>query len=413
MKAMRYLLGLICCLSLTTVDVSQLRQLQEKGQFFELREALQEAGWNNPDNLLYRALVESRFGQEPAAVVDLQKFLAVSSDQVLQRKAYEEMASAFVRLGRYGDAALALNEVLRLTPPHDIGRADTENSRALYESLADVAPQTVEFGEETATQAEFNPLGSWDVPVDVNGQKGKWIFDTGANWSTVSESEAAEMGLALRETNTYVKGSTGSKNPLRVAIAGDLRFGNAHLRNVVFLVLSDKALYIGPLKYQIRGILGIPVLRALGRVAISAKGVVRIEANGPSADGEPNIFLDGWDLIVGVRHRDRRLEMDLDTGANATSLNPSVRDALGLDEIASLKSAGDKTAGAGGMMTRKTQVLPKLRLDILGRTEELTKVSVVGQQPTGDKSYRDGTLGTDALISGFTLDFRAMQLRLD
>ena len=413
MKAMRCFLGLICCFSLITADVPQLRQLQEKSRFFELREALQKAGWNNPENLFYRALVESRFGQEPAAVVDLQKFLAASSDQGLQRKAYEEMASALIRLGRYGDAALALSEVLHLTPLNDIDRADTENSRALYQSLADIAPQSVEFGEETATQAEFNPLGSWDVPVEVNGHKGKWIFDTGANWSTVSESEAAEMGLALRETKTYVKGSTGKRNPLRVAIASDLRFGNAHLRNVVFLVLSDKALYIGPLKYQIRGILGIPALRALGRVAISAKGVVRIEAKGASVDGEPNLFLDGWDLIMSVRHGDRRLEMVLDTGANATSLNPSFREALKPDEIASLKSEQDKTAGAGGMMTRKTQVLPRLRLDMLGRTEELTKVTVVAQQPTGDKGYRDGTLGTDALISGFTLDFRAMQLRLD
>jgi predicted aspartyl protease len=413
MKAMRYLLGLICCLSLTTPEVAQLRQLQEKSRFFELREALQKAGWDNPENLFYRGLVESRFGQEPAAVVDLQKFLAASNDQGLHRKANEEMASALVRLGRYGDAALALSEVLRLTPPNDIDRTDTENSRAFYESLADVAPQTVEFGEETAVQAEFNPLGSWNVPVEVNGHKGTWIFDTGANWSTVSESEAAEMGLALRETNTYVKGSTGKKNPLRVAIAGDLRFGNAHLRNVVFLVLSDKALYVGPLKYQIRGILGIPVLRALGRVSMSAKGVVRIEAKGASAEGEPNLFLDGWDLIVDVRHGDRRLEMNLDTGANATSLNPSSRDALKPDEIASLKSERDKTAGAGGVMTRKTQVLPTFRLDILGRAEELTKVTVVGQQPTGDKSYRDGTLGMDALMSGFTLDFRAMQLRLD
>jgi predicted aspartyl protease len=413
MKAMRYLLGLICCLSLTTPEVAQLRQLQEKSRFFELREALQKAGWDNPENLFYRGLVESRFGQEPAAVVDLQKFLAASNDQGLHRKANEEMASALVRLGRYGDAALALSEVLRLTPPNDIDRTDTENSRAFYESLADVAPQTVEFGEETAVQAEFNPLGTWNVPVEVNGHKGTWIFDTGANWSTVSESEAAEMGLALRETNTYVKGSTGKKNPLRVAIAGDLRFADAHLKNVVFLVLSDKALYVGPLKYQIRGILGIPVLRALGRVSMSAKGVVRIEAKGASADAEPNLFLDGWDLIVDVRHGDRRLEMNLDTGANATSLNPSSRDALKPDEIASLKTERDKTAGAGGVMTRKTQVLPTFRLDILGRTEELTKVTVVGQQPTGDKSYRDGTLGMDALMSGFTLDFRAMQLRLD
>ncbi len=148
MKAMRCLLGLICCLSLTTADVPQPRQLQEKSRFFELREALQEAGWNDPENLLYRALVESRFGQEPAAVVDLQKFLAASSDPVLHRKAYQEMASALLRLGRYGDAALALSEILRLIPLNDIDRADIKNSRALYESLADIAPETVEFGEE-------------------------------------------------------------------------------------------------------------------------------------------------------------------------------------------------------------------------------------------------------------------------
>jgi ADP-dependent NAD(P)H-hydrate dehydratase / NAD(P)H-hydrate epimerase len=29
---------------------------------------------------------------------------------------------------------------------------------------------------------------SWDVPVEVNGQLGEWIFDTGANISTITES---------------------------------------------------------------------------------------------------------------------------------------------------------------------------------------------------------------------------------
>jgi len=413
MKVMQCLLGLICCLLLTAADVTQLRRLQEKSQFFQLREALQQSCCNESETLFYRGLVESRFGQETAAVVDLQKFLAAPSDPVPRRKAYEELASALVRLGRYGDSARALAEALRLTPHNDVDRADNENSRALYESLADVAPQTIDFTEETPVQANLNPLGSWDVPVAVNGHHQEWIFDTGANLSTVSESEAAQMGLALRDTSAYVKGSTGKKNRLQLAVADDLRFGNAHLSNVVFLVIPDQALYISPLKYQIRGILGLPVLRVLGCVAISAKGVVHIETRGASADREPNLFLDGWDLIVEARHGDRRLEMFLDTGANATSLNPSFRDALTPGEVGSLKSKREKTAGAGGTVSRKTEVVPTLRLEILGRTAELTKVSLVGQQPAGDKSYRDGTFGMDGLASGFTLDFRAMQLRLD
>ena len=116
-----------------------------------------------------------------------------------------------------------------------------------------------------ATRASRNPLGSWDVPLEVNGRQGEWIFDTGANLSTLTESEAARMGLKPQEADAYVNGSTGKKNPLRFAVAQDLRSGNAHLRNVLFLILSDQALYIGPLKSQIRGILGLPVLRALGR----------------------------------------------------------------------------------------------------------------------------------------------------
>jgi hypothetical protein len=44
---------------------------------------------------------------------------------------------------------------------------------------------------------------------------------------------------------------------------------------------------------------------------------------------------------------------------------------------------------------------------------DLSNVSLLTTAPEGDARYRDGVLGTDALRSGFTLDFRAMQLRLE
>jgi Aspartyl protease len=406
-------LGLICFLSLAAADVTQLSQFQEKSQFFQLREALQRSGWNDSGYLFYRAFVESRFGKETAAIADFRKFLALPGDPVQQRKAYEELASALVRVGRYGEAAHALAQALRLTPPGDVDRAATENSRAIYESLADVAPQTVEIGEDVSTQASRNPLGSWDVPVEVNGRQGEWIFDTGANFSTLSESEAARIGLKPHETGTYVNGSTGRKNPLRFAVARDLRFGNGHLRNVIFLILADQALYISPLKYQIRGILGLPVLRALGCVSMSAKGELRVETKAAGGAGPPNLFLDGWELIADVRHGNQRLQMFLDTGANASFVYPSFRGSLTKDEIARLERKQDTIGGAGGTVNRMTEVAPTLLLGILGRSVEVKDISLLPDQPTGGKSYRDGVLGMDALHDGFTLDFRNMQLRLD
>lgn len=413
MMAMRCLLGLVCGLSLTAADVTQLRQLQAKNRIFQLRETLQQPGWNDSATLFYRALVEGRFGHEAAAIEDLRQLLAAYADPDTERQAYEELASALVRIGHYGEAARAWADALRLTPLQDEDRADSENTRALYESLGDVAPQTIQFGKGAPIEAKHTPLGSWDVPVEVNGRRGDWVFDTGANLSAISESEASRMELATRETSAYVRGSTEKKNPLRLAVARDLGFGSARLSNVVFLVLSDKALYVGPLKYQIRGILGFPVLRALGQVGISAAGLVRIEAETAGAAGEPNLFFDGLSPIVQAGHEGHWLQMFLDTGANASFVYPSFRDTLTRDEISKLRRKRDRTGGAGGIVSRRTEVVPTLQLAILGRDVELTNVSLLVSQPAGDGRYRDGVLAMDGLVSGFTLDFRRMQLRLD
>jgi hypothetical protein len=220
------------------------------------------------------------------------------------------------------------------------------------------------------------------------------------------------MGLSVRETKAYVEGSTEKKNPLRLAVANDLRFGTARLRNVVFLVLSDKALYIGPLKHQMSGILGLPIIRALGRVEVSAKGSVRVEAKAPEVQGEPNLFFEGSNPVVETRHGDHRVQMLLDTGANATVVYPSFRDAMEKDEIARLKSKRGESAGAGGVVRRKTEVIPALRLEVLGRPVNLAKVVLLPDQPSGDTRRLEGLLGMDGMANGFTLDFRVMQLTI-
>lgn len=409
---MRWVAGLVCCLSLPAADVPQLQQLYEKDRMFQLREALRQPGWNDSETLFYRAVIECRFGRETSGIEDLHTFLAAPAPGDLARKANEELASALARIGRYGDAANALGEALRLTPRHDKDRADNENDRALEESLKDVAPQTVHFGPNVPLEAKHNGIGTWNVPVEVNGLAGEWIFDTGANWSTLSESEAARLGLGTRETNTYVNGSTQKKNPVRLAVARDLRFGNAHVSSVVFLVIPDKSLYIGPMKYQIRGILGVPVLRALGSVAISAKGALRIATDGGGAPGAPNLFFADKDPVVEAHHSGHLLQMFLDTGANDTAVYPSFHSALTQDEKQQLKRKQEQTGGAGGTVTLTVETLPVLRLDVLGRTLDLPDISLLPKR-VGSNGFRDGVLGVDALAGGFSLDFGRMQLRLD
>jgi hypothetical protein len=280
------------------------------------------------------------------------------------------------------------------------------------DALTGTPPESAELGEDSPVQASRNPVGSWNVPVDVKGVNGQWTFDTGANHSTLTEGEAKRMGLSLGETRVYVTGSTRKRNPLQLAVAGDVRVGAAHIHNVVFLVLADQALYVAPLHYQITGILGLPALRALRRVEISNSGVMRVQAREKTPEGAPNLFFDEASPMVEVDHRQHHLQMFLDTGANASVLYRSARNAIDREEHLKLRTKHEKVGGAGGIIRRKTQFVPALEIEVLGQGLILKNLSLLSETPRGDDRYRDGVIGMDALWSGFRLDFDAMRMQV-
>ncbi|HUA60496.1 MAG TPA: aspartyl protease family protein [Verrucomicrobiae bacterium] len=393
-------------------DLSQVQKLTDSRRFFEVRRALQQPGWNDADTLLYRGLVASRFGHEAEGIELLRKFLDTKPAPDLARTALEEQSVAYVRLGRYKESAQAMADALLLPPEARTNRDEDENSRLLFDTISGVAPQSVEFDDAAQVKATGNPLGSWNVPVQVSGTAGDWIFDTGANISTVTESEARRMGMTIRESKAWVNGSTGKRNSLRLAVAADLRFGPAHLRNVVFLVLADKSLYIEPIHQQITGILGLPVLRALGRVGIDKDGAVSIHAGKSAAAGDPNLHFDGGSVIVEIGHGGHQLQMMLDTGANSTDLYPSFRAALTASEIAALKSGKQTFGGAGGTVERQLSFIPELRIEFFDTPVELKNRALLPETPKGDGRYRDGVVGMDALRNGFLLDFDTMRFEV-
>src|SRR5947209_2934609 len=59
-----------------------------------------------------------------------------------------------------------------------------------------------------------------------------------------------------------------------------------------------QALYITPLK--ITGILGLPVIRALGCITMSAEGRFQIQTEEPAEEGEPNLCFDELTPMVAA-----------------------------------------------------------------------------------------------------------------
>jgi hypothetical protein len=405
----RFIPVVACCITLTAGDLVQLRQLEEKHRIFDLRDLLEARGESAADTLLYRALTNSRFGREREAVSQLRTFLATNPGPEGERKARYELSNALTRLGDIGDAVSELAAALRLTPESGPDRADSENSRVFLESLKGLAAQTIEFGPPAPIQARRNELGLWVVPVEINSQRGEWILDTGASISTVSESEAHRMGLAIRELHGYGIGFTGAKIPARLGVAGEMRLGYARLRNVAVMVVADEALRIPPLKSPISGILGVPVLRALGCVDLSAKGELTFDCGAKPPNGRPNFFFDGMAPTVQVVHLGHSLQMLLDTGSPATIFYPPVRDALAQWELYQLtKPEAAGFAGGGGSVQIQANTVPSIQLEIQGRTLYLQGAKLLNRT-LGSPGMRDGVLGIGALAGGFRLDFRAMQ----
>jgi predicted aspartyl protease len=408
----RPVLVVLCPFLLAGADFAQLRQLEEAKRYFELRRALQQTTSDDAEIRYYRAVIAARFGQEEAAVGPLRAFLETSPDGPAQkRRAHNELADALMRLGRYREAAAEL----ALTADEAAKQTEAETAPSLWDALRDVAPQSVEFGADTPVQAKLNNVASWTVPVELNGKKAAWILDTGASMSVLTESEAKKLGLEVRDTSNHASsGHTGKQTPLRVAVAPELRLGRARLRNVVFGVVPDGAMHVGPLGLvRLPGVLGFPVIRALGSMSISATGVVRIQPQSPRMEGEPNIFFHGSGVVVEVRHAGRAVPMGLDTGGNVSYLYPAFREILTPEEREKLTKQRIRSGGLGGTISLETEMVPVLQLEAPGRTVELHKIALRSQGAQAGGGESDGLLGMDALKGGFTVDFRTMRMKLD
>jgi hypothetical protein len=404
----RLLLFFVGASAIVAADQAELRQIEEAKRIFDLRRALDQTPAEARDASYYSALIEARFGREDISVEHLRAFLAGNPSDGMARKAHDELANALTRLGRYGEAAAEFDQVLRLMSPSDPERGPAIGARAIFTALKDVGPQTIEFGAEESLMAKSSKLGLWSLPIEANAKHAEWVLDTGMTFSTVTESEAKRVGLTLLDYGGRgSSGHTGKELPIRLAIATDLRIGAAHLRNVVFAVVADSALNFG--SDRLRGIVGLPAIRALGSIAVSASGVVRIHSESTKRQREPNVFFDGLTPIVEVHHAGRAMPMTLDSGGTTTYLYSTFREALTPEERAKLSRQNRRFGGGGGSIKVDTELLPQLELEFTGRTVALRGVAL----RSDSNPYSDGLLGIDALKGGFAIDFNTMRLELD
>ena len=332
--------------------------------------------------------------------------------------ALEALADDYLKTFRYADAARAYDDLLanfssRLEKAKLQG---TQDDAGVARVLSRAPVQTIRMHGLARLKTERNPIGSLVTELKVNAVKERWLLDTGANFSVVSESFAAKLGLKpLPGTAQTMGGITGIENPMKIAILRELRMGGATIQNVVILILDDANLKIdlGKEEYQINGIVGYPVFRAFGTVTFEKDGWFEGGEAAKRNDRGTAMYMNLLAPVIECRVEGNELPFSLDTGASGTNLSLRYFD-LFKGEIKNWKEGKSVSAGSGGQVKRTIYLQPELRLEVGGRTAVLKSVPIFHEAMGTDLDELYGNLGQDLVVGfqSFTLNFTKMRFSL-
>ncbi len=114
-------------------------------------------------------------------------------------------------------------------------------------------------GPVPLTRLSLGEIGGWiELPVDVNGQRGRWLIDTGSTRHIVSSAFAQRHGLAAR-VSVRAHTALGPVQGAEVALP-PLQVGTHTHAGQTALRLDDLSALVGPAGAGLDGILGVPLL---------------------------------------------------------------------------------------------------------------------------------------------------------
>lgn len=394
-----------------TLGMVEVLQLKHAHDYFTLRRRLAETSDSTSTAArLAAALVDQAFN---ASVRSNREAARLLSDGVLPDSLADDLRDLMVnndlRLFAYADGLRDVDSLLaRATTLDSLRLGDARNARAIFEALAGVPPESV-----TVRAASHVRLVRGRIPVTIGDSARNYVFDTGANLSTVMRSEAHALGLRVIPAGIDVGTSTDVRVRADLAVTDHLTIGHMDFRHVVFLVLDDRLLTFGHVR--IPGIIGFPVIGQMGEVRLHTDGTLEIPQVPPRRTAA-NLALDGQALLTPVTWGDRPALCRLDTGAQQTAFYRhfyqryrTLIDSLG-------KPATKRAGGAGGIREFKVRVLSHVALAVGDTVITVPELDVMEQSilRPGEDEFLDCNLGHDILdaVPAVTLNFRDMAFRL-
>jgi predicted aspartyl protease len=387
----------LCCAAVAAQPATDLNHLFQTHQWFELRSMV-----TGRSPSLMRAAVAAAFNDPQTAerlLRDVIKWAPTSNDA---DEAYDLLLRIYMRSGQYHRWVTTYHQWIATMPGSVRARAGQTDEQGLV-------GQPDQINSRPRHAVLRHDRGDLTIPVSVNGKVDDFLFDTGAWHSVMSARMAERLGVKTDTTNRVMQGSSGQSTSFREAVAKEIDIGGVRIRNVSFAVIGT-----GPFADVDGGILGIPVLLALGTIRWSSDGPVEIGSTSPRAPADANLAFDRNRLLLRTRVFGRDVMTTLDTGATTTDLNANFAEAFPQAVQGAKKGRTDIT-GVGGTQAFDSLEMSEVTFGIGPAAAVLRPATITLQRiSTIGGECCVGNAGSDLLKrSGFTIDFSTMTLRLN
>jgi predicted aspartyl protease len=416
---MRIFLFFICFLTgfvLQAADRNPLDSLLVHRHFFELQRQLQSDAYKELPTykrLYYQAFLHNFFHDLTTSNNEIVQLLAVHKNQLTGIQIGNLLMKKIdnhVKLFQYREAHITTQLLLRkyrsaLSPSE---REDVRNSDLIWKGLQDVPPQTTVIASENQIGYRRDLAGLITVPVSFVDSSFYFVFDTGANFSVITESYARKAYLRKLNVRFKVRAITGLQVNASLGIADELRLGDIVVKNVVFMIFPDSSLSFARGLYTIKGILGFPIIEQLQEIRID-----KYNLTVPQVAVDRNIRNFGIDEllpVISVGYNTDTLAFTFDTGAQFTFLNePFYHDYKTLVDTAGY-SFEMQIGGAGGVAKSKAYRLSQIPITVAGQTALLKDVAVKTSSTTPKDKLYYGNFGQDIMnqFKEMVINFRYM-----
>ncbi len=398
-----------------------LERLALKEDYFTLKHEFErlEQTLSEPEKLVYTAILEGALNKpvdsnEKISKIKREHFASISDS--LKLKLLRIEIENCVRLYAYKEALQLSNTLLATFPDMDsLTEAEIINENKLWQSMSPFPQQTVsEIDKESKITLSKDRAGLYTIEIRTPSGTSDFILDSGANFSVVRESIAKKYNWKIYSSEALIGTASGSKVKTKVAVAESLWMGDILFRNVIFLVMEDRDLtfkLMPLLKYEIRGILGMPVIRALKKIELHSEGYLLV-CDPKESSAPTNLMFNGFTPIVQISVGNDSWGFQIDTGARASSLSGSNLHELVEENQSRIHQRRTTSAGAGGTNVVNNEALSDFEFKLLDKEVKLPAIKIT-KTPFRKSIY--GNLGLDIIKDPFTsltINFIDMNVRL-